>query len=106
MTKADIISEISQRTGIDRANVSASLESFFSVVKSSLSNGENVYIRGFGSFVVKLRKEKIGRNISKNESIVIPEHYIPNFKPSKKFVDIVKSPATFVEGADNDTDED
>lgn len=90
MTKAEVILEISQKTGIDKADVSASLEGFFTVVKNSLANGENVYIRGFGSFVVKYRKEKVGRIISKNESITIPAHYVPSFKPAKVFVEKVK----------------
>lgn len=91
MTKAEVIVEIAQKTGIDKADVSASLEGFFTVVKNSLVNGENVYIRGFGSFIVKHRKEKVGRIISKNKSITIPEHYVPSFKPAKVFVDKVKS---------------
>lgn len=90
MTKAEVIVEISQKTGIDKADVSASLEGFFTVIKNSLSRGENVYVRGFGSFVVKHRKEKVGRIISKNQSIVIPAHYVPSFKPAKVFVDKVK----------------
>ncbi len=90
MTKAEVIVEISQKTGIDKADVSASLEGFFTVVKNSLSRGENVYVRGFGSFIIKHRKEKVGRIISKNSSIVIPAHYIPSFKPAKVFVDKVK----------------
>ena len=91
MTKAEVIVEISQRTGIDKADVSASLEGFFSVVKHALSQGENVYIRGFGSFILKHRKEKVGRIISKNQSITIPAHYVPSFKPAKVFVDRVKN---------------
>ncbi len=91
MTKAEVILEISQKTGIDKADVSASLEGFFAVVKNSLATGENVYIRGFGSFIVKHRKEKVGRIISKNKSIVIPAHYVPSFKPAKVFVEKVKS---------------
>ncbi|MEM6261213.1 MAG: HU family DNA-binding protein [Bacteroidota bacterium] len=90
MTKAEVIAEISQKTGIDKADVSASLEAFFAVVKNSLSDGENVYVRGFGSFVVKHRKEKIGRIISKNESVIIPAHNVPSFKPAKVFVEKVK----------------
>lgn len=90
MTKAEVIVEISQKTGIDKADVSASLEGFFAVVKNSLSKGENVYIRGFGSFIVKHRKEKVGRIISKNQSIVIPAHNVPSFKPAKVFVEKVK----------------
>ena len=91
MTKAEVILEISQKTGIDKADVSASLEGFFTVVKNSLAKKENVYIRGFGSFIVKHRKEKVGRIISQNKSIVIPEHYVPSFKPAKVFEKKVKS---------------
>ncbi|RMG17450.1 MAG: integration host factor subunit beta [Bacteroidetes bacterium] len=91
MTKAEVILEISQKTGIDKADVSASLEGFFAVVKNSLAKGENVYIRGFGSFIVKHRKEKVGRIISQNKSIVIPAHNVPSFKPAKVFVDKVKN---------------
>ena len=90
MTKAEVILEISQKTGIDKADVAASLEGFFTVVKNALASGENVYIRGFGSFVVKHRKEKVGRIISKNKSIVIPAHNVPSFKPAKVFVEKVK----------------
>jgi len=90
VTKAEVIIEIAQKTGIDKADVAASLEGFFTVVKNSLAKGENVYVRGFGSFVVKHRKEKIGRIISKNESIVIPAHNVPSFKPAKVFIEKVK----------------
>ncbi len=91
MTKAEVILEISQKTGIDKADVAASLEGFFTVVKNSLSKGDNVYIRQFGSFIVKHRKEKVGRIISKNQSITIPSHNVPSFKPARVFVDKVKA---------------
>ncbi len=90
MTKADIVSEIAGATGIDRANVLATVEKFMDVVKDSLAHGENVYLRGFGSFIVKTRNEKTARNISKNTTIIIPEHKIPAFKPSKVFMQEVK----------------
>ncbi len=91
MTKADVISEIADKTGIDRGDVTASIEAFFSVVKSSMADGENIYVRGFGSFVNKKRARKIARNISKNTAIVIDAHYVPSFKPSKVFVEKIKS---------------
>ncbi|MGM9870354.1 MAG: HU family DNA-binding protein [Muribaculaceae bacterium] len=90
MTKAEIVSEIAGATGIDRANVLATVEKFMEVVKDSLAHGENVYLRGFGSFIVKVRNEKTARNISKNTTIIIPEHKIPAFKPSKVFMQEVK----------------
>ena len=89
MTKADIVSEIARSTGIDRSTVLTSVETFMSVVKRALANDENVYLRGFGSFVVKTRAKKIARNISKNTTIVIPEHNIPAFKPAKIFLNSV-----------------
>ena len=91
MTKADVISEIAEKTGVDKADVTASVEAFFSVVKSSMANGHNIYIRGFGSFVNKKRKRKIARNISRNTALVIDEHYIPSFKPAKIFVNKIKT---------------
>jgi len=91
LTKADVISEIADKTGIDKGDVSASIEAFFSVVKSSMAAGENIYVRGFGSFVNKKRAKKIARNISKNTAIVIDAHYVPSFKPSKVFVEKIKS---------------
>ncbi len=90
MTKADIVSEISRSTGIDRASVLETVEKFMAVVKDSLANDENVYLRGFGSFIVKTRKQKTARNISKNTSIVVPEHRIPAFKPAKVFLNEVR----------------
>lgn len=91
MTKAEVISEISEKTGIDKVDVQTTVEAFFSVVKSSMADGENIYVRGFGSFVNKKRARKIARNISKNTAIVIDEHFIPSFKPSKVFVERIKN---------------
>lgn len=85
MTKAEIVNEISRATGVDRASALTVVESFMEIVKDSLANGDNVYLRGFGSFIVKTRAEKIARNITKNESVVVPEHKIPAFKPSNAF---------------------
>lgn len=90
MTKADIVNEISKNTGIDKVTVLATVEAFMEAVKDSLSKNENVYLRGFGSFVVKERAEKTARNISKNTTIIIPAHNIPSFKPAKTFLSIVK----------------
>ncbi len=94
MRKADLVAAISEKTGVPKVDVLVSLETFFKEVKTSLSEGENVYIRGFGSFVIKKRAKKIGRHIKKNEAIEIPEHYIPSFKPAKVFVEQVKENVT------------
>ena len=91
MTKADIVNEISKNTGIEKITVQKTVEAFMEVVKDSLVNDKNVYLRGFGSFIVKKRAEKTARNISKNTTIIIPEHYIPSFKPSKRFITKVKT---------------
>ena len=85
MTKADIVNEISKNTGIDKQNVFITVEAFMDVVKNSLAKEENVYLRGFGSFIVKKRAQKTARNISKNTTLIIPEHNIPAFKPAKTF---------------------
>ena len=90
MTKAEIVADIANKTGIEKVAVQASVEAFMEAVKGSLNNGENVYLRGFGSFTVKKRAQKTGRNISKNTTIIIPAHNIPAFKPSKSFVEKVK----------------
>ncbi|MBS7352021.1 MAG: HU family DNA-binding protein [Candidatus Limisoma sp.] len=90
MTKADIVNEISKTTGIEKGAVLETVEKFMEVVKDSLANGENVYLRGFGSFIIKKRSEKTARNISKNTTIIIPEHNIPAFKPAKVFMEEVK----------------
>jgi len=91
MTKADLINQISENTGIERVTVQKTVEAFMGTIKESLENGDNVYLRGFGSFIVKKRAEKTARNITKNTTILIPAHYIPSFKPSKKFASIVKN---------------
>jgi len=90
MTKAEIVSEIAKSTGIDKASVLETIEKFMETVKESLADGENVYLRGFGSFIVKTRSQKTARNISKNTTIIIPEHKIPAFKPAKVFMEQVK----------------
>lgn len=90
MTKADIVAEIAEKTGIEKVAVQTTVEAFMESVKGSLEKGENVYLRGFGSFIAKKRAEKTGRNISKNTTIIIPAHYIPAFKPAKTFVEKVK----------------
>jgi len=91
MTKADVITEISEKTGVDKADVSATVESFFVVVKNSMADGNDIFIRGFGSFINKKKARKIGRNISKNTAVVIEEHYAPKFKPAKEFINKIKS---------------
>ncbi len=91
VTKAEVITEIAEKTGIDKADVQHTIEAFFNVVKSSMAKGENIYVRGFGSFVNKKRAKKIARNISKNTAMVIEEHYVPSFKPAKVFVEKIKS---------------
>ena len=90
MTKADIVTEIANKTGIDKATVLVAVEAFMETVKDNMIGGENVYLRGFGSFIVKTRSQKTARNISKNTVIIIPEHKIPAFKPAKVFMDQVK----------------
>ncbi len=90
MRKADLVATIADKTGVPKVDVLVALEEFFREVKESLSEGENVFIRGFGSFVIKKRAKKIGRHIKKNVAIEIPEHYIPSFKPAKIFIELVK----------------
>lgn len=91
MTKADVITEIAEKTGIDKADVQVTVEAFFTVVKNSMAEGENIYVRGFGSFINKKRAQKIARNISKNTAMVIDEHFVPSFKPSKIFTEKIKN---------------
>jgi DNA-binding protein HU-beta len=90
MTKAEIVTEIANKTGVDQVAVQAVVESFMETVKETMVEGENVYLRGFGSFIIKERAEKTGRNISRNTTIIIPAHRIPAFKPAKTFVNEVK----------------
>jgi DNA-binding protein HU-beta len=91
MTKAHIVANISDKLGLEKGEAQKVVELFMETVKDALSQGDNVYLRGFGSFITKKRAEKVGRNISKKTSVVIPAHYIPAFKPSKTFVEQVKS---------------
>jgi DNA-binding protein HU-beta len=93
MRKADLVNQISEKTGIPKVDVLMTLENMFTEIKQSLSKGENIYIRGFGSFITKKRAAKIGRNIKKNVAVHIPEHFIPAFKPAKEFVAEVKKTA-------------
>jgi len=90
MRKADLVNQIAEKTGIPKVDVLVTLESMFKEIKDSLSKGENIYIRGFGSFITKKRAAKIGRNIKKNVAVQIPEHFIPAFKPAKEFVAEIK----------------
>ena len=90
MTKADSVSEIAKSTGVEKVQVQAIVEAFMESIKKSLTQKNNVYLRGFGSFIVKKRAKKVARNISKNTTITIPEHNIPAFKPAKSFAAKVK----------------
>ena len=90
MTKADVVSKISEQTGINKSDVLITVESFVNVLKASMEDGDDVFIRGFGSFVNKKRARKVARNISKNTAIVVEAHYVPTFKPAKEFVEKVK----------------
>ncbi|MEH6535130.1 MAG: HU family DNA-binding protein [Psychroserpens sp.] len=91
MTKADIVTKISDKLGIEKNDVLATVETLMAEVKYSLESGDNVYLRGFGSFIVKTRAEKTGRNILKNTTILIPAHNIPAFKPAKVFLEAIKA---------------
>jgi DNA-binding protein HU-beta len=90
MTKADIVSEIAKKTGVEKTQIQTIVEAFMDEVKISLEKEENVYLRGFGSFIIKKRAEKVARNISKNTTITIPAHNIPAFKPAKSFTSKIK----------------
>ncbi len=90
MTKAEIVAEIASKTGIEKGEVQTVVENFMEVVKANMAKGNNVYLRGFGSFIIKTRAEKTGRDMSKKVSITIPAHKIPAFKPAKVFMNAVK----------------
>ena len=90
MTKADIVNEIAKTTGIDKQSILTTVEAFMETVKNSLAKEEHVFLRGFGSFIVKKRAQKTARNISKNTTLIIPEHNIPAFKPAKSFAEMLK----------------
>lgn len=90
MTKADIVNDIAKSTGVEKVQVQAIVEAFMESVKTSLTKKENVYLRGFGSFIVKKRAQKVARNISKNTTMTIPEHFVPAFKPAPVFVEKIK----------------
>jgi DNA-binding protein HU-beta len=90
VTKAEVIAAIADKTGVDRNDVQASIENFFEVVKDSMTQGDNIYVRGFGSFINKKRAKKVARNISKNTAMTIDAHFVPSFKPSKEFVKMIK----------------
>ncbi|WP_113923604.1 HU family DNA-binding protein [Cognataquiflexum aquatile] len=102
MTKAEVITKISEKTGIQKDDVTQTIEAFFKVVKDSMAEGDNIYVRGFGSFVNKKRAKKIARNISKNTAIVIDEHFVPSFKPSKVFIEKIKNSKKIKELAPQD----
>lgn len=102
MRKAELVARIAEKTGIAKVDVLVAVEAFFKEVKTSLTEGENVYVRGFGSFVVKKRAKKKGRHIKKNEVIEIPAHYIPAFKPAKVFLESVKDNVSDEVVASND----
>jgi DNA-binding protein HU-beta len=90
MRKSDLINQIAEKTGIPKVDVLVTLETMFKEVKRNLGEGRNIYIRGFGSFILKKRAAKIGRNIKRNIALEIPEHYIPAFKPAKEFAAEIK----------------
>ena len=91
MTKAEVVNEIAKKTGIEKTVVLSTVETFMEVVKESLTNQEPVYLRGFGSFIIKKRAEKTARDIHKETTLIIPAHNIPAFKPAKPFVQEVKN---------------
>lgn len=106
MRKADLINKISDKTGIPKVDVLVTLETMFKEIKQNLAEGENIYVRGFGSFIIKKRAAKIGRNIKKNIAVSIPEHFIPAFKPAKEFVQEIKTSTKIKEAPEIKEDED
>lgn len=90
MTKSEIVNEIAVRTGLEKTAIADTIDNFFVVVKNSMVTGNNIYLRGFGTFELKLRKTKVARNIKRNTSLVVPAHYVARFKPAKEFAAQVK----------------
>ncbi|MBP5549585.1 MAG: integration host factor subunit beta [Bacteroidales bacterium] len=90
MTKAEIVNEVAKATGIEKVTVQTVVEAFMESVKGSIKRNDPVYLRGFGSFIIKHRAEKAARNITKNTTLTIPAHDIPAFKPAKSFVNSLK----------------
>src|SRR6266568_328609 len=90
MTKQELAKDISERTGVEKIVAVKTIEAFMQTVRNSMINGQDVFLRGFGTFHVKKRAKKLGRNITKNTSVVIPEHFAPAFKPSKEFINMIK----------------
>ena len=105
MRKAELITQIAEKTGIPKVDVIMTLETMFREIKEARSQGEHSYIRGFGSFIIKRRAPKIGRNIKKNIAIDIPEHFIPAFKPARELMEEVKKLKTIKEGQPNPDEE-
>lgn len=97
MTKAEVINAIADKTGIDKDNITQTVEAFFKVVQKSMEDGENIYVRGFGSFINKKKARKVARNISQNTAMIIEAHYVPSFKPSKSFVEKIKNSKKLLE---------
>ncbi len=97
MTKAEVIAAIVEQTEVNKEDVQKTVEAFFGVIQASMEKGENIYVRGFGSFINKKRAKKIARNISKNTSIEIAAHYVPSFKPAKSFIKKVKESSVLTE---------
>jgi len=90
MTKLDLVNEISKSTRLDKTTVGKTIEALMETVKVSMTENQNIYLRGFGTFLVKKRAKKVARNISKKTSIIVPEHFVPTFKPSKEFMAQIK----------------
>ena len=91
MTKQDLVNEVSKSTGVEKITVEKTIEALMETVRVSMAKNQNIYLRGFGTFLVKKRANKTARNISKNTTVIIPEHFVPTFKPAKEFVDKIKS---------------
>lgn len=105
MRKSELINVIAEKTGIPKVDVIVILEKFFKEIRETMGEGENIYIRGFGSFILKKRAAKIGRNIAKNVAVDIPEHFIPAFRPSKDFMQDIKNVKNVKEGQPNPDEE-